>query len=41
MKIHEYQAKEIFAEFGIPVPRGRVTGNAEERGQSPPNSAGR
>jgi succinyl-CoA synthetase beta subunit len=25
MKIHEYQAKEIFAAFGIPVPRERVT----------------
>jgi len=24
MKIHEYQAKEIFARFGIPVPPGRV-----------------
>jgi succinyl-CoA synthetase beta subunit len=24
MKIHEYQAKEIFAAFGIPVPRERV-----------------
>ena len=24
MKIHEYQAKEIFANYGIPIPRGRV-----------------
>jgi succinyl-CoA synthetase beta subunit len=24
MKIHEYQAKEVLASFGIPVPRGRV-----------------
>ena len=24
MKIHEYQAKEIFAEAGIPVPPGEV-----------------
>ncbi len=24
MKIHEYQAKVILAEFGVPVPRGRV-----------------
>jgi succinyl-CoA synthetase beta subunit len=24
MKIHEYQAKTILAEFGVPVPRGRV-----------------
>jgi len=24
MKIHEYQAKQILAEFGVPVPEGRV-----------------
>jgi succinyl-CoA synthetase beta subunit len=24
MKVHEYQAKELFARFGIPVPGGRV-----------------
>lgn len=24
MKIHEYQAKSILAEFGVPVPKGRV-----------------
>ncbi len=24
MKIHEYQAKELFREFGIPVPRGHL-----------------
>ncbi len=24
MKVHEYQAKAILAEFGVPVPRGRV-----------------
>ena len=24
LKIHEYQAKSLFAEFGIPVPKGRV-----------------
>ena len=24
MKIHEYQAKQLLAEFGVPVPRGRV-----------------
>ncbi|MEE8151824.1 MAG: ADP-forming succinate--CoA ligase subunit beta [candidate division NC10 bacterium] len=26
MKIHEYQAKAILADFGVPVPRGRVAG---------------
>ena len=30
MKIHEYQAKEIFTNFAIPVPRGSVAQNAEE-----------
>ena len=25
MKLHEYQAKEILAQYGIPVPEGRVT----------------
>lgn len=30
MKIHEYQAKEIFTKYGIPVPRGRVAATAEE-----------
>ena len=24
MKIHEYQAKQILSEFGVPVPKGRV-----------------
>jgi len=30
MNIHEYQAKEIFARFGIPVPSGTVVRSAEE-----------
>ena len=30
MKVHEYQAKEIFAGFGIPVPGGKVAATAEE-----------
>jgi len=30
MKIHEYQAKEIFAAFGIPVPRERVAAKPAE-----------
>ena len=24
MKAHEYQAKQLMAEFGVPVPRGAV-----------------
>lgn len=30
MKIHEYQAKKIFSEFGIPVPRGSVARDPDE-----------
>jgi succinyl-CoA synthetase beta subunit len=30
MKIHEYQAKEILAKYGVPVPRGRVASTPEE-----------
>ena len=30
MKIHEYQAKALFAEFGIPVPRGGVAATSGE-----------
>ena len=30
MKIHEYQAKALFRDHGIPVPRGRVASTAEE-----------
>lgn len=30
MKIHEYQAKRLFSEFGIPVPKGGVAETADE-----------
>lgn len=30
MKIHEYQAKELLAEQGVPVPRGRAASSPEE-----------
>ena len=30
MKIHEYQAKLLLSEFGVPVPRGRVATTASE-----------
>jgi succinyl-CoA synthetase beta subunit len=30
MKIHEYQAKQIFAKYGIPLPQGAVTTTPEE-----------
>jgi succinyl-CoA synthetase beta subunit len=32
MKIHEYQAKGILTEFGVPVPRGRVAATPAEAG---------
>lgn len=30
MKIHEYQAKELFRKFGIPVPEGKLATSVEE-----------
>jgi succinyl-CoA synthetase beta subunit len=30
MKLHEYQSKELFEKFGIPVPKGRVTKDPDE-----------
>jgi len=30
MKVHEYQAKQIISQYGIPVPRGGVAGTPEE-----------
>ena len=30
MKLHEYQSKQFFANYGIPIPKGRVAANAEE-----------
>jgi len=32
MKLHEYRAKQIFSEFGIPVPKGIVIDNENEIG---------
>ncbi|MBU2620938.1 MAG: ADP-forming succinate--CoA ligase subunit beta [Proteobacteria bacterium] len=33
MKIHEYQAKELFRKYGVPVPSGGVAFNPEEAGK--------
>jgi succinyl-CoA synthetase beta subunit len=33
MKIHEFQAKKLFAEYGVPVPKGRVAATPEEARQ--------
>lgn len=30
MKLHEYQSKQIFSRYGIPIPRGRVAATAGE-----------
>ncbi|MCB4743968.1 MAG: hypothetical protein LGB57_06980, partial [Sulfurovum sp.] len=30
MNIHEYQAKQIFAQYGVPTPRGIVANTPEE-----------
>ncbi|HID47788.1 MAG TPA: succinate--CoA ligase subunit beta, partial [Methanococcaceae archaeon] len=35
MKLHEYEAKEIFKEYGIPVPRGFVTSGKLEEIEGP------
>lgn len=33
MNFHEYQAKELFAVYGIPVPAGRVASSPEQAGE--------
>ena len=33
MKLHEYQAKQIFSKFGIPIPRGCVANNSDHAKQ--------
>ena len=33
MRIHEYQAKEIFSRFDIPIPKGEVTSSPDETRQ--------
>jgi succinyl-CoA synthetase beta subunit len=30
LKVHEFQAKELLAQYGVPVPRGRVASTPEE-----------
>ena len=34
MKIHEYQAKQLFAAYGVPIPRGKMTGKASDARQA-------
>ena len=33
MKLHEYQSKQIFSKYGIPIPKGRVAATADEAKQ--------
>ncbi len=33
MKLHEYQSKQLFAKYGIPIPRGRLAATAVEAKQ--------
>ena len=41
MKLHEYQSKQIFAKYGIPIPKGRVAATASEAGQIAEELGGR
>ena len=41
MKLHEYQSKQIFAKFGVPIPKGRVAATASEARQIAEELGGR
>lgn len=41
MKIHEYQAKEVLARYGINVPSSRLASSAEEAGQATQDLGGK
>ena len=41
MKLHEYQSKQIFARYGIPIPKGRVAATAIEARQIAEELGGR
>ena len=41
MKLHEYQSKLLFAQNGIPIPRGRVADTAREAGDVADELGGR
>ncbi len=41
MKLHEYQSKLIFAEYGVPIPKGRVASTAGEAKQIAEELGGR
>ena len=41
MKLHEYQSKQIFARYGIPIPKGQVASTATEAKQIAEELGGR
>lgn len=41
MKLHEYQSKQLFAKYGIPIPKGRVAATAAEAKQIASELGGR
>ncbi|PKN87517.1 MAG: ADP-forming succinate--CoA ligase subunit beta [Chloroflexi bacterium HGW-Chloroflexi-8] len=41
MKLHEYQSKKIFEQFGVPIPKGRVANIASEAKQIAEELGGR
>ena len=41
MKIHEYQAKELFAKYGIPVPNGQAASDPDQAAQAAAQIGGR
>ncbi len=41
MKLHEYQSKQIFAKYGVPIPKGRVASTAMEARQIAEELGGR
>lgn len=41
MKLHEYQSKQLFAKYGVPIPRGRVAATAAEARQIAEELGGR
>ncbi|RPI82951.1 MAG: ADP-forming succinate--CoA ligase subunit beta [Chloroflexi bacterium] len=41
MKLHEYQSKQIFSKYGIPIPKGRVAATADEAKQIAEELGGR
>ena len=41
MKLHEYQSKQLFSKYGIPIPKGRVAVTADEAKQIAKELGGR